>query len=73
MISEEMKKMLVYYNKGLELYKCQKWDEAIEQFKKALEIIPDDGPSKLYIERCEGYKKNPPGSDWDGVCTFTTK
>ncbi len=23
--------------------------------------------SKIYIERCEGYMKNPPSADWDGV------
>ena len=65
--------MIEEYNKGLELYKQKQFKEAIDTFKKALEIKPDDGPSQVYIERCEEFIKNPPAEDWDGVYTFTTK
>lgn len=65
--------MIEQYNKGLELYKQRKFKEAITYFEKALEIIPGDGPSKLYIERCKEYIANPPADDWDGVYVFTTK
>ncbi|MFW5800269.1 MAG: tetratricopeptide repeat protein [Spirochaetota bacterium] len=65
--------MLEQYNKGLELYKQRKFEEAKKYFEKALEIKPGDGPSQLYIERCEEFIKNPPPKDWDGVFTFTTK
>ncbi len=73
MLSPEMEKVLNHYNKGLASYKQRKWEEARLQFKMALEIKPDDGPSKLYLERCEHFQKNPPPSDWDGVFTMTTK
>ncbi|MBW7858326.1 MAG: tetratricopeptide repeat protein, partial [Leptonema sp. (in: Bacteria)] len=61
------------YNAALSLYKQRKWDEAIVGFEKALELRPNDGPSKLYLERSMTYKKNPPGDDWDGVFVMTTK
>lgn len=35
------------YTKGLELYGQQKYEEAIEEYKKAIEIDPDDG--ELYL------------------------
>ncbi len=73
MVSEETKKLLDVYHKGLQLYREHKFEEAIKYFRKALEIKPDDGPSKLYVERCEMLAKNPPPPNWDGVFTMTTK
>lgn len=73
MLSPEMEKVLERYNRGMVLYKEHKWEEALEEFKLAVEIDPSDGPSKLYIERCEHFIENPPPEDWDGVFTMTTK
>ena len=73
MLSQEMQEVLKYYNEGLKLYKERRWEEALENFQKALEIKPDDGPSKLYVERCKHFMENPPPEDWDGVFTMTTK
>jgi len=73
MISEAQKKCLDLYNEGLALYKQRKWQEAIARFEEGLKAVPADGPSKLYIERCNQYIKNPPGADWDGVFVMTTK
>ena len=65
-LSEEKIKMVKHYEKGLELHEERKWDEAIAEFKKALEIEPEDQASKVMIERVEEYKVNPPGDDWQG-------
>jgi hypothetical protein len=73
MLRESKKKMLDHYNQGLRLYKKMQFKEALGQFKKALELEPDDGPTKLYISRCIELDKHPPPSDWDGVFTMTTK
>ncbi|MGM0508814.1 MAG: CHASE2 domain-containing protein [Fusobacteriota bacterium] len=67
------KKMLVYYKLGLKEYRNKNWDEAINNFKKGLEIKKGDSVLNLYINRCETFKKEPPDKDWDGVYTFTTK
>ncbi len=73
MLRESKRKMLDHYNLGLKLYKKMQFKEALDHFKKALELEPDDGPTKLYITRCNELSKNPPPSDWDGVFTMTTK
>ncbi|MCB0833329.1 MAG: adenylate/guanylate cyclase domain-containing protein [Bacteroidetes bacterium] len=72
-VSSTMKKVLESYNQGLAAYRQQRWDEAIVSFKAALNHKADDAPSEVYLERSETFKKNPPGDDWDGVFTMTTK
>ena len=73
MIDKKIKELLGFYNSGLGLYKERKFKGALKEFKKALELKPGDGPSKLYIERCEILIKEPPPPDWDGVFTMTSK
>lgn len=73
MVDNKTLAMIDEYNKGLDLYKQRKFKEAIKFFEKAIEIIPNDGPSLVYIERCKNFMENPPEPDWDGVYTFTTK
>jgi len=73
MLTPELEKVLLNYNEGLALYKQRKWTEARTCFQAALDAKPDDGPSKLYVERCDHFLENPPPEDWDGVFTMTTK
>ncbi len=73
MIPEKKQKMLDFYNQGIELYFDKKFKEAMEYFKKALEVDPSDGPSKLHYYRCKEYVKHPPSKEWDGVFTMKTK
>lgn len=61
------------FEEGLATYKQGRWDEAIELFRKVLEIRPSDPPSQLYIERCRMLKERPPEGLWDGVYTMTKK
>lgn len=73
MLTKEQQAVLEQYNAALVLYKSRKFKDAMAGFKKALEIMPNDGPSKLYVERCEQYLEHPPGDDWDGVFVMKTK
>jgi adenylate cyclase len=75
---EKYKKILPAYHEALGLYKTQQWTKAIEAFKAsdALEdMFPGrkTNPSRIYIPRCEHFLSNPPGDDWDGVWTLTSK
>ena len=36
-------------------------------------LNPDDKAAKLYIDRSEQLKANPPKGEWDGVWVMTTK
>jgi adenylate cyclase len=61
------------------LYTQQKWTAAIEKFREAISIfqakdaIQEDGPSIMYIQRCEEFMKEPPASDWDGSWEMHSK
>ncbi len=66
-VSDEAKMLLSEYNEGIGLYKERRFGEALEKFRKIVERFPYDGPSKLYVQRCEIFKDFPPKDDWDGV------
>lgn len=66
--SEEQKNKLKEFEKGLNLYRKQKFDGAIKMFKNA-----GDSVSQIFIQRCLEYKKNPPPEEWDGVSIMKTK
>ena len=46
---------------------------AQQKFAEALNIDKEDGPSRVYFERCKLYIDNPPPEDWDGVFDMKTK
>ncbi len=71
--TEDILQDIEYFNQGFQKYLAQDWDAAINLFQKALSYRRDDGPAKRYIQRCQLFKENPPGADWDGVYTLTTK
>lgn len=71
-------KLLPAYREALQLYRNQEWDQAQEAFQAAAELedmFPGrkTNPSRIYIPRCQHWKENPPGDDWDGVWTLTAK
>ncbi len=72
-IPDEMKRVLDSFNKGFTNYLRQDWNAAIAEFQQALSIKANDGPSRRYLQRCQIFKQNPPGDDWDGVYTMKTK
>ncbi len=73
MISEEKKRVLELFAEGRKLYKLMRFSEAAQKFSMALAADPDDGPSKVYFDRCELYAKDPPDEDWDGVFVMKHK
>jgi len=57
----------------LELYRKMEWEEAAKYFNAVFKFIPDDPPSKKFIDRCRNYYQNPPPKDWDGVFVAESK
>ena len=72
-IDDLLKKALPDYNQGLKSYQNREWTEAKRYFENALKIRPEDGPSKIYLKRCENFILQPPAKDWDGVFNLSTK
>lgn len=71
--SDNLKRGLELYAKGLGLFEKRNWKEAADCFRRVYEFLPDDPPSTLYLGRCQEYLKTPPKPDWDGVFTMSSK
>ena len=61
------------FTQGLELFRQQDFQAAIQSFESALALDSNDGPSRVYLQRCRDYINDPPPADWDGVYTLKTK
>ncbi|MBP7734993.1 MAG: CHASE2 domain-containing protein [Spirochaetes bacterium] len=72
-LPDRIYEMLDKYNQGRELFLNRDWKQARVLFKQALKVVDDDGPSKVYVERCDTYAKNPPSRGWDGVYVMKGK
>jgi len=66
-------KSLKEYKKAIRMYKMRNWNIALGYFRKIAEQYPSDTLTKLYIERCERFLKNPPPETWDGATVFDFK
>ncbi|TFG85478.1 MAG: hypothetical protein E4H20_00080 [Spirochaetales bacterium] len=73
MISEEKKRVLELFGEGRKLYKLMRFEDAVARFQAALDVDPNDGPSKVYLDRCKHYAGDPPDEDWDGVYVMKHK
>lgn len=71
--SPEVQDFIKTFEEGLKEYRNQNWDKAVSYFEGALKIKAEDKACKLFIERCQDYKLNPPSADWDGVYKMKTK
>jgi adenylate cyclase len=70
---EQLREVVGLFERGLAFYRQGDWDRAISQFNAALRVLPEDEPSKIFVDRCEMLKAKDPGQDWDGVWVMTTK
>ena len=68
---EAIEKMDLYFQ-ALDLYRHKSFEAALDYFKRSYEKL-GDYPSKVYMQRCEFYLKNPPDENWDGVFEMKTK
>ncbi|OWF65916.1 hypothetical protein B6A14_09165 [Polynucleobacter hirudinilacicola] len=74
-VSEEKMAALQLFEKALQAYRNQEWNDAQTQFEFLLENYRSTGEVlyELYLERIGLLRDNPPGDDWDGSFTFTKK
>ncbi|MFT3836633.1 MAG: adenylate/guanylate cyclase domain-containing protein [Myxococcaceae bacterium] len=61
------------FEAGLDAYAEQRWADALARFEEVLNLWPEDGPSRRYLEEIPALQANPPGPGWDGVYTAPTK
>jgi adenylate cyclase len=69
----EQGEALALYAEALREYRRRAWGEALALFERALELRPDDGPSRVMAERCRAYRRTPPADGWDGAFEQTVE
>lgn len=72
-LTESQSRFREIYLQGIQSFHARRWMEAINRFKTSLTLIPDDGPCKIYIERCHRLMQTPPGPDWNGAFALDSK
>jgi adenylate cyclase len=71
--AEETRGVIRLFGEGLQLYRSQRWDDALGKFQEVLAVRSDDAPAKVFVERCRQFKLSPPGEQWDGVFEMKSK
>jgi adenylate cyclase len=66
-------KLVQRFVEGLQAYRARQWGKVLTLFQVALQEMPNDQPSQLYIQCCQEFQVTPPRDDWDGVYTIQTK
>ncbi len=52
--------MLKWFEQGYAHYHAKSWQAGLDAFSKALDVVPSDPVSKVYIERCREFISEPP-------------
>ena len=74
-VTPEFKKLHDVHTSMIDAYLKQDWDKS-EQLIRECRTLDNGQMSEfydIYEERLASYRKNPPGSNWDGVFIATTK
>lgn len=72
-LSEAQGKLVVEFERGLARYRARDWDGAEIAFRACLEATPADRPSRVFLERVEAFRDEPPTEGWDGVWVAQSK
>jgi len=66
-VPKNLLELATSFEEGRKACLSQEWDQAEEIFTKIHEHHPEDGPTKVYLNRVAKFKESPPPKDWDGV------
>jgi len=69
----ELARFLTAYHQGLALYRQMRWPDSIAAFEKALEVLPDDAPSRRYLALARKHQETPPHPEWEAVTVMEEK
>jgi adenylate cyclase len=72
-VEKSITEELSAYRKALSNFRAQSWDKAELDFFNLNRSYPDRYLYQVYLERVTVYRNEPPGDDWDGVFTHTSK
>jgi adenylate cyclase len=64
---------LAQWEAGRAAYGEGRFEAALACFRATVSLRPDDGPSRVFIERCTAFLQVGPPNDWDGIWHFDRK
>jgi adenylate cyclase len=65
--------LVAQFSIAREAYKHRDWRTARTAWRAILERWPEDGPSRVFVARCEEYIAEEPPVEWDGVYAMKHK
>ena len=68
-----LEEFMKVYTEGLTAYFNRAWPSSLAYFDHALQLRPDDRPSRIHRERVRHYIQHPPPPEWDGVFILQSK
>ncbi len=71
--SEQQIQIAELHEQAMQAYMQQRWQEAENNFAKVIELEPLCAQAKLFMDRIETLKSQPPEEDWDGSYRHTEK
>jgi adenylate cyclase len=69
----DLEEHMEFFAQGRACYRERRWQDAQIVFEKLLERWPEDGPARMYLNRCKEYFVDGPEENWDGVYVMTHK
>jgi len=67
------RKLLRQFHIGIKQYRDQNWDAAEREIFSLSQLDPDRKIYKIYLDRIMHFRQEPPGENWDGCFTHTSK
>jgi class 3 adenylate cyclase/HAMP domain-containing protein len=58
---------------GMNAYFARDFTTAAARYRSVLEILPDDVPAAILLQRCADFIKTPPPDDWTGAAVMKEK
>jgi len=71
-VNDKIRDIAESFEKGLSLYRAQKWSGAAKAFSYPAETYQDK-PSLVFLKRIAHFEKNPPDKKWDGIFVMSGK
>ena len=72
-VTNDMRTMLDDFENGRILYTQRNFEDAKQYFESVIAQLPEDGPSQIYLNRCNFYLRKPPARDWDAIVDLEEK
>ncbi len=72
-VDKAERKLLRQFHIGIKQYRAQNWDAAESEIFSLSQQDPDRKIYKIYLDRIMHFRQEPPGENWDGCFTHTSK